>query len=155
MNEPDRQDTSLYCFHGGYERAVDAKGRFNLPFRFRRSGAAHGDERYVVSEGPDGTLNLLPYDEFVAAFNRMRQRKPGPDLRSELRRLSNNSRVVEPDAQGRVAVDPQLLERIGVGKRVRVVGMGNYMELWDPDRFAAAQAELDAPDPGFLDEFYG
>ena len=33
------QDFPL-TFHGSYTRAVDAKGRFNLPFRFRRADAA-------------------------------------------------------------------------------------------------------------------
>ena len=63
-----------YCFHGSYARSVDKKGRFNLPFRFRRDGAV-GDEKYVVSNGPDGTLTLLPYQEWLHAFTRLRQQK--------------------------------------------------------------------------------
>ena len=155
MDELNRHDESASCFHGSYTRSVDAKGRFNLPFRFRRSGSVHADERYVVSDGPDGTLNLLPYVEFVAAFNRARRRKPGQGQRTELRRISHNSRVVEPDAQGRIAIAPDFLAPYGITGKVLVIGMGNYMELWDPEQFAAQQASLAPPDSAFMDEFYG
>lgn len=155
MDERNRSDETLSCFHGSYTRSVDTKGRFNLPFRFRRSGPTQADERYVVSDGPDGTLNLLPYVEFVAAFNRARGRKPGQGQRAELRRISHNSRVVEPDSQGRIAIAPDILAPYGIDRRVLVVGMGNYMELWDPDRFAAQQENLAPPDSAFMDEFYG
>jgi MraZ protein len=133
---------------------VDTKGRFNLPSPFRRAGPSHATERYVVTDGPDGTLNILPYIEFLRAFERVRQRRPGRELRDELRRLSHNSRVVEPDAQGRVAVPSEFLERIGVSRRILVVGMGRYLELWDPDRFAAHEASLGAADQEFLDELF-
>ncbi len=141
-------------FHGSHVRAVDAKGRFNLPFQFRRTGAAQGTERYMVTGGPDGTLNLLPFSEWMAAFNRMRQREPNRSLRDELRRMSVNSRVVEPDAQGRIAVSPEILSRAGIGKKVLVMGMGNYLELWDPDRFAAYETGLGDADTDFLNEFF-
>jgi MraZ protein len=143
-----------WAFTGSFERAVDAKGRFNLPFPFRRGGPGHADERYVVAEGPDGTLNILPYNEFVDAFNRVRQRRPGRGLRDELRRLSHNSRVLEPDAQGRIAVPLDFLARIGVTKRILVIGMGNYLELWEPDRWREHAASLGDPDQELLDEFF-
>jgi MraZ protein len=155
MDETNRTDATQSCFHGSYTRSVDAKGRFNLPFRFRRSGPAHADERYVVSDGPDGTLNLLPYGEFVAAFNRARGLKRGQGQRAELRRISHNSRVVEPDSQGRIAIAPDVLAPYGIGRKVLVVGMGNYMELWDPDSFTAQHEGLAPPDSAFMDEFYG
>jgi MraZ protein len=143
-----------WAFTGSFERAVDAKGRFNLPYPFRRSFQGQADERYVVTEGPDDTLALLPHGEFVAAFNRLRERQPGSALRDELRRLSHNSRIVEPDAQGRVAVPTEFLARIGVSKRVLVLGVGNRLELWEPDRWAAHSAGLGEPDRELMDEFF-
>jgi hypothetical protein len=40
----ERDDDATYYFQGSYTRSVDEKGRFNLPYRFRRSGGAVGDE---------------------------------------------------------------------------------------------------------------
>ncbi len=147
-------NNTTYMFHGSHTRSVDGKGRFNLPFQFRRSGGVQENERYVVADGPDGTLNLLPYSEWIIAFNRMRQRDPNRSLRDELRRMSHNSRLVEPDAQGRIAVSPDILKKTGIVKKVLVMGMGNYLEMWDPERFEQYQAGLGDADTEFLNDFY-
>jgi MraZ protein len=143
-----------FTFHGSYTRAVDTKGRFALPFRFRQGGSVPVEEKYVVSQGADGSLSLLPYTVWIENFNRMRQGRPGPELRANMRRMSLASTVVEPDSQGRVAVAAETLARCGITKKVTVVGMGSYMELWDPASLDGLNAGADEVDSGFMDEFY-
>ncbi len=143
-----------FCFHGSYERAVDAKGRFNLPFRFRRGGGAADDEQYVVTVGPDGSLSLFPREEWEKAFNRIRSRSSSAEWRARVRQISDNSAKLDPDAQGRVMIPASFLEQVGVGRRVKVVGMGHYMELWEPERFVQSQQTLAEPDSEFMDEFF-
>lgn len=150
----DTLDPGGFTFHGSYSRSVDAKGRFNLPFRFRQGGSGSADEKYVVTSGADGSLALLPYSVWIANFNRMRQGEPGPELRRNLRRMSRQSTVVEPDSQGRVAINPEILGRVGITGKVAVVGMVSYMELWDPDNLERIEAGGEEPDAGFMDEFY-
>jgi MraZ protein len=133
---------------------VDAKGRFALPFRFRQGGSGPAEEKYVVSRGADGSLSLLPYSVWIANFNRMRQGTPGPELRANLRRMSLASTVVEPDGQGRVAVPVESLAGCGIAKKVTVVGMGSYMELWDPETLARTSPDDKDVDAGFMDDFY-
>jgi MraZ protein len=147
------QSQPSYCFHGGYERAVDAKGRFNLPFRIRRSGEEAGAERYVVMPGPDGQLNLLPEEVFEAAFNRLREGEPSREKRAVMRRISSSSCVLEPDNQGRVAVPAPMLASVGIGKRVYVVGLVDRIELFDPERYAIIESALGNNDPAYLDKF--
>lgn len=149
----DATESSSFTFHGSYDRSVDKKGRFNLPFRFRQGGPEM-DEKYVVTGGADGSLALQPYSEWIANFNRMRQGKPGPELRRNLRRMSRGSTIVEPDSQGRIAVNPEILGRVGITGKVTVVGMVSYMELWDPTTLEKVEASGEDPDAGFLDEFY-
>jgi len=144
-----------YCFHGGYERAVDAKGRFNLPFRLRRSGEEAGTERYVAMKGPDGQLALLPEEVFEAAFSRLREGVPSREKRAVLRKISAGSCVLEPDSQGRVAVPAEMLATVGITKRVFVVGMADRMELFAPDRYANIESALGDTDPTYLDTFLG
>ncbi len=143
-----------YTFHGDYTRAVDAKGRFNLPFRFRQGGSGPGDEKYVVAKGADGSLAIHPHEAWMAIFQRMREGAPGPKLRANLRAMSLGSKTIEPDAQGRVQVPPELLQSMGITNKVTVVGMGSYMELWSPEQLAATMADSQGPDAGFMDEFY-
>ena len=150
----DAMDRTSFTFHGSYVRSVDAKGRFNLPFRFRQGGSGPAEEKYVVSAGADGSMALLPYSVWIANFNRMRQGKPGSELRRDLRRMSRSSTVVEPDSQGRVAITPEILARVGITGKVTVVGMVSYMELWDPETLEKMEAGAEDPQAGFMDEFY-
>ena len=142
-----------FTFHGSYTRAVDAKGRFALPFRLRQAGTEQSDEKYMVSRGADGTLSLQPYEVWVANFNRLRDEKPSQKLRAYLRRMSTNSTQVSVDAQGRVAIAPERLAEFGIDKKITVLGVGSYMELWSPEALAAC----DRPDDGdaeFDNEFF-
>jgi len=144
---------SVFAFHGSHTRAVDAKGRFNLPFKFLRGGSGPEEAKFVVSKGADGSLSLLPHSVWLANFNRLRQGEPGPELRAYLRRMSTGSKVVEPDSQGRVAVNAEILSEFGITRKITIVGMGNYMELWDPTALAAFNAESEG-DAAFNDEFF-
>ncbi|MCP4572421.1 MAG: hypothetical protein GY838_08745 [bacterium] len=144
---------AAFTFHGSYTRAVDVKGRFNLPFRFRHQGA--DDEKYVVSKGPDGNLAVHPHSAWIAAYNRMMNGAPGPELRRNLRRMSRDSSPVQPDAQGRIAVPAELLAGVGIGRKVTVIGVGAYMELWDPEALDTGDAVAGEPDTAFNDLFFG
>ena len=143
-----------FTFHGSYVRAVDAKGRFNLPFRLRKSGPADEEEKYVVTKGADGSLALLPHAVWIANFNRVREGEPGKQRREYLRRISHASHVVSPDSQGRIAIPAPFLEAAGIAKKVSVVGMADYMELWDPE---VLDRQMSGPldgDDDFINEFF-
>jgi len=156
MNENQFQ-TSLpetaIAFSGSHTRAVDAKGRFNLPFKFLRGAQGRDEGKFVVSKGADASLSLFPHSVWLASFERMRQIKVGRDLRQYLRRMSTNSAVVEPDSQGRIAVNREMLAGYGIKKKVTVVGMGHYMELWDPAALEAINTEVE-DEEAFDDEFF-
>jgi MraZ protein len=143
-----------FTVHGSYIRSVDAKGRFALPFRFRQGGSVPVEEKYVVSQGADGSLSLLPYAVWIANFNRMGQGRSGRELRANKRKMSLASTEVKPDSQGRVAVPVETLATYGISNKITVVGMGNYMELWDAESLAELNSGSEEVDSGFMDEFY-
>lgn len=151
---PNEYQLPSFTFHGSYTRSVDAKGRFALPFRFRQGGSLPGDEKYVVARGADGSLSLLPHAVWIANFSRMRKDKSGRQLRANKRKMSIASLVVEPDSQGRVAVPVEKLKEFGISKKITVLGMGSYMELWDAEALAKLNAESDEVDDDFMDQFY-
>ena len=143
---------ATFTFVGSYTRSVDAKGRFALPFRFRQGGSGSGDETYMVSKGADGSLSLQPYKAWEAKINRMRQAPPSAELRANIRRMSLSAIEVKPDSQGRIGISPETLAAFGIGKKITVVGMGSYMELWG----AEALEKIDGGDvsEAFMNEFY-
>ena len=50
---------------------------------------------------------------------------------------------VDLDRQGRIVVPQEMRTAVGLDSRVAIVGCGDYVELWDPQRWTA---ELDAAD---------
>ena len=127
-------DYTSPTFTGTYERSVDAKGRFALPFRFRREGAG---EVYYVTPNLDGALAIFPAQEWERTIRELQERAQGREGRARLRRFSASSYKLVPDGQGRVTVPVDLLRAHGIGRRGVVVGMGRYMELWAPERTPA------------------
>lgn len=139
-----------FTFHGSHNRSVDAKGRFNLPLPFRVAG----EDKYMVSWGVSGVLTLSPYSVWVSNFNRMRALEATDELRDFLREISRTSRVVEPDLQGRVAVTAELLSPVGIDRKISIIGMGNYMELWDPKTLDQLDSGTEKLSPKLMNEFF-
>jgi MraZ protein len=141
-----------YYFHGLHERTVDLKGRFVLPARFRRGDIQ--SEKYAVALAPDKILTIYPCAEWQRKMARFAGQAVAKEQRGRLRRQSADSDEVSPDEQGRLMVPRRLLDEVGIQGKVLVVGMGRYLEVWAPERYAAAAAEVPPPDDEHIAEFY-
>ena len=112
------------------------------------------EDRYVVNRGPGGVLTLVPYSVWLEKFRTMAADKSPAERREARRKMSLASQVVEPDQQGRIAVAKSSLDEAGIDRKIAMVGMGDYIELWNPEaleRTAGADDEIDAD---VLDAFY-
>ncbi|MBV8161037.1 MAG: division/cell wall cluster transcriptional repressor MraZ [Acidimicrobiia bacterium] len=113
-------------FLGEYQHALDAKGRFILPARFRDQ---LGDVAYVTSE-EDGCLALWRPEEFEMKANEIRERARAGE-RDVQRAFFAGAMEASPDRQGRVAVPQGLRDFAGLERDVVVVGLFDHMEIWD------------------------
>ena len=52
--------------------------------------------------------------------------------------------LLELDRQGRILVPAAIRDEGGLVGKVLVIGCGDYLELWHPDRWAAERAALEA-----------
>lgn len=136
-------------FFGSYIRSVDSKGRFSLPFRFRRAGES---EKYVLLDLP-GSLRLFPHAEYHRRLGRTLEGLSTTERWDHTRFLSYASCELEPDRQGRVMVPQHFLARAGVQSKVQVLGMGNFMELWEPQGLERRLAASPPPSEAFTNEF--
>ncbi|MBU0741836.1 hypothetical protein KKG45_12385 [bacterium] len=149
----DRTQHSRRTFSGSYERAVDPKGRFNLPFQYRRGDSAECDD-YVVTLGVDGNLSIYPTDIWDVVFQTAKTNARTAKEQAIIRHVSANTFDIIPDKQGRVMVPVHMFENVGIDKRVLVVGMGDHLELWDTDVYTAHQKRNMQLDTDFLREFF-
>ena len=122
---------------GTYQHALDAKNRIIIPSKLMEELSG---KLYIY---PSANLTCIKlYDE--AHWNKYTEQMDSVPL--ELRylvgnRVFPNSQQIVPDAQNRVPLPPAMLQKVGItGKNVVTVGMKDYCEIWDPDRYEEAQS---------------
>jgi len=147
------EEPTLY---GHYERSLDSKKRFNLPFRFREKDLVGEDEppRLMITQDKEGVVSLMTCRQYAEALARVKQQQKGRDQRSFLRWLAKHSQEVPLDSQGRVAVPQSYLDTIGAKKRLLILGVGTRMELWEPRRYEAEQDAVGSPSSDCFEAFY-
>lgn len=131
-------------FFGEHFHVLDAKGRLQLPSKFRRkidqeadrqadSEARGGGERakVFVTKGEDFCLQLYPLEAWEAKQNEVLMRDTGSREAREYRRaFFSGADELEFDGQGRILLRDQLREYAGIVKDCAVVGNGEFIEIW-------------------------
>ncbi|MFN8109766.1 MAG: cell division/cell wall cluster transcriptional repressor MraZ [Thermoleophilia bacterium] len=128
---------------GTHDCNLDNRFRLAIPARLREPFG----EGAVVGWWIDECLVVVPSGEWTGLIERTFGSMSVLDDESrELSRfLLAGAYEQDIDKQGRVLLPPDLREHGGIGQRVKVVGAGEYLEVWDPDRldqrFAALRRE--------------
>jgi MraZ protein len=126
-------------FFGSFEHAIDERGRVAIPARYRKSF----DAGVVLRLGSEGCIEMYTTEGFdrqvslrLGDHESNRSREGRRVRRGFLARAFD----VELDKQGRILIPQQLREPATLSDRAMVVGLGDYIELWDPARW---ESELD------------
>lgn len=130
-------DVSEFVFQGESALTLDGKGRVTVPARFRDALSALCAGQMTLTKHPSRCLLLFPRPAWVA----FRTKLMGLPMDSEAwRRLFLGSAMdVDIDAGSRVLLSPELRAWAGLGKDLMLVGMGPRMEIWDRERYLAAE----------------
>ena len=125
---------------GMYEHTIDAKGRLFIPMRLREE---LGDPFYV-------TLSmekcLTAYSiEGWAKFKEKMQTLPIHE-KSRLRPLFTHASKCDLDSQGRILLTQYMRKYAELDKNVTVVGVDEYAEFWDSERWAKVDAAETTPE---------
>lgn len=127
-------------FTGEYEHRLDDRGRLAIPSAYRGL-FEHGG--YLLP-GPDGQLELYTPEAYQAE---KQVRTVNDKLRPAARRLARSFfgrvRRVETDRQGRILIPPQMREERSITGDTTIVGMGEYLEIWNSDAWHSEQSEID------------
>jgi MraZ protein len=128
-------------FTSEYESKIDAKGRLVLPARIKsqlpasQGDSAEGDTyELVIRRGFEQCLILYPMVEFRKIFSKISALN---EFNEEFRKLQRNflSGVVtlELDGNGRFLLPKNMLAYAQIDKEAMLVGMGNKVEIWNPE----------------------
>ncbi len=127
----------MQYFLGRYDYAMDERGRVPVPPRYRDLFARGA----VLNQGPDPCLRLFTaesFEEQAALYTG----EPATERAGRMTRHAffANSFSVEVDRQGRILIPGPLRTYAGLEGNVVVAGAGEWLEIWDPERFEAEMA---------------
>ena len=139
---------------GSFERNLDAKGRLSLPAAVRSELSEHV---YVLPAPDVDALYVFSKDEFEKWVLGLFEKRGGFNARSRadqalMRKVTSKATPLDIDSASRIGISEQLREKAGLVREVTVVGNWDHLEIWDRDRWNAAEAEEDDDESLFFDE---
>jgi MraZ protein len=120
----------LLRFIGTHLQTVDPKGRIVLPSRFKRLLTAADHDTMVLTTGRERCLLLYPLGEWARLAEALDRLAPGEAKRDAIRTISDNTTEIELDANGRLTVPREFLDKVGIEREVALVGQLRYIEVW-------------------------
>ena len=127
-------------FQGPSALTLDSKGRIAMPVRHRDVLASMGATKVTITKNPPGGLLIFPpaaWDDFSARVAALPMESAGWK-----RLFLGNAVEVEIDASSRVLVAPELRDFADLSRDVMLLGMGNFLELWDKRRYDEHEAQV-------------
>jgi MraZ protein len=126
---------------GTYECSLDNRFRLAIPAKLREPF----EEGAMVGWWIDECLVVVPGGDWTALVDRTFGTMSVLD--DEARELSRfiiaGAFHHELDKQGRIPLTAELREHAGIADtKVRLIGVGDYLEIWDPARLADRFAKL-------------
>ncbi|MEE9166499.1 MAG: division/cell wall cluster transcriptional repressor MraZ [Candidatus Neomarinimicrobiota bacterium] len=122
-------------FTGEYSYTLDAKGRVNIPAKFRSALSPENDGTFVITQGMDPCVMAYPLLEWQKVEMGLRNLSSASRIyRSFIRSTVRYATWVRMDKQGRIQVTPSLKKFADLEKDVLIIGVVNKIELWNPDR---------------------
>ncbi len=127
-------------FYGYHQHTLDEKGRLTLPAEFRTAL----EKGAFMGRFPGGCLAIYTPERFDQVSDDITAIAKEGSRQADL----NASRVFfasvqsfTPDKQGRVAIPAHLRTSAHLERDVVVTGQQKRIELWNPERWEAVEAE--------------
>ena len=121
-------------FTGEYECKVDAKGRMILPARLKALLPDEALNTIVINRGFEPCLTVYPMNEWKEIFNKVTALNEfNATYRKFQRSFLRGCTEVVLDGNARVLLPKTMLRYAQIQKEIIVVGVGNRMEIWNPE----------------------
>lgn len=123
-------------FTSEYTGKLDVKGRLVLPAKMKANLPEAASTELFMREGFEPCLELYPLIEYKKIYSKIAGLN---EFNAEFRKLQRNffrgSTTVELDSAGRLLIPKSMLQYASLDKEIVVVGMGNRMEIWNPEEY--------------------
>lgn len=120
----------IKMFIGEFNHTVDAKGRINIPAKFREQL----NDAFFVTKGLDDCLFVFPEEEWRVFEEKLKSLPvTNKQARAFTRMFFAGATECSFDKQGRVTVPSTLREYAHLEKDVIVIGVGTRVEVWSKE----------------------
>jgi MraZ protein len=135
----------VYSFKGQYEHSIDEKGRISFPAKLRKLVDPSAQDRFVVVRGIEGCLYLYPENEWLNVEAALSQAnnftRAGRVAKRNFLRYAEDLTL---DRQNRLALPADHCTYAGISNKAIFIGVGEYIEVWSPEKLQEADDNLDA-----------
>ncbi len=128
-------------FTGEYRPSVDEKGRLSIPTKLRKGQESDtGDPalQWVFSYGYDHCIMGMPLETWNQFIQEKIAQLPKSvkENRQRIRFFLSGAYECELDKQGRFVLPQNLREYASLSKDIVIIGVGEYIEIWDAQKYA-------------------
>ena len=122
-------------FTGEFNYTLDSKGRLNIPSKFRSALSPDNDGSFVITKGMDRCVVAYPLVEWQKRVEAGLRELSATSQRNRLlvRSHTRYAATVKLDGQGRIQITQFLKEYANLARDVRIIGVVNKIEIWNPD----------------------
>jgi MraZ protein len=122
---------------GSYTAKIDDKGRLKIPNAFKALVEdQHGATGLYITSLTGDSVRIYPMSVWLAVEQRIAKMPSSHPARAKfLDRVNYFGQVGEFDAQGRVLIPTRLREAAGMTGDVDVLGVAEFLEVWNHERF--------------------
>lgn len=119
---------------GSYRFAVDAKGRINIPARFRKVLSPEPDGPMIVTRGLERCLAVYPLAQWEIEERKLRSLPyTKSHARFYAREMASQAMDTALDKQGRILLSREHREWANIGDEVLILGVITHLEIFSPE----------------------
>ncbi len=123
-------------FTSEYECKLDTKGRLVLPAKIKTNLPEVSTNELVIRKGFEPNLILYPMVEYKKIHHKISSLSEfNPEQRKLKRNFFRSIAQVDMDSANRILIPKAMLAHAQIEKEAILVGMGNYIEMWNPEVF--------------------
>lgn len=121
---------------GEYECKLDPKGRLVLPAKIKANLPEASGNQVVLTRGFEPCLVLYPKQEWKTIYDRVAALNEfNEEYRQFQRNFFRGNTEIELDNTGRFVLPRTMQRYADIEKEVIIVGLGNRVEIWNPERY--------------------
>lgn len=128
-------------FLGTYSSSINKKKWITIPADFKRKFSTAAKQKVVITIGPNKNIAIYPLDNWNKKMEQLsRGDKKAVKLKFNLQNFANLPQKLE--VNGRVKISKRLLKFANITTKAMVKGEGNYISVWNPERFEAFTQQI-------------